>query len=76
VQSGIGGIDAFLESPIEIAQESSCGDWPDDVPVMKRIPDSYTWSTYYFSSDTGFVRVRWFGESNGYYSEGVSFEEI
>ena len=69
----IGDLADLLESPLLVAEEVSSAD--AERPAGEYI-ESYTWTFYRFATARGTVTVRWLGESNGYYSERVSFEVV
>ena len=69
----IGDLDDLIDSPIlEASKESGQLEpqKPDEYPN-----ESYTWTFYKIGSGKGFATLRWYGESNGYYSEEVSFNK-
>ncbi len=43
--------------------------------VIETGGDHWTRTTYHLATDKGSVSIQWLGESNGYYSESVSFIE-
>lgn len=67
-----GDITDLLCEPILQAEERS----NREISPKDGHDDSWTWTFYELSTIKGSVTIRWYGESNGYYSEEVSFEEI
>ena len=70
IEDIIGDVSDLVGSPIVEAEEISSENEPAPANA-----DSYTWTFYRFSTVKGTVTVRWLGESNGYYSESVDYEE-
>lgn len=70
-----GDLGDLVGSPIVVAEESASGDNPPGIKVPE-FQDSFTWTFYKLATAKGYVTIRWYGSSNGYYSESVDFEEI
>jgi len=66
----VGDLDDLIGSPILKATAESNS---DDIEGTQTSDDSHTWTFYHFATMKGYVTLRWLGESNGYYSEGVDF---
>jgi len=69
-----GDIKDLLNTPILLAEENSSNENPEGVSLEYQ--DSYTWTFYKLATVKGYVVIRWYGESNGYYSERVDFKKI
>jgi hypothetical protein len=64
----VGNLQDLVGEPLLLAEEVS-GETPVD--FVERDHESVTWTFYKFATRKGYVDVRWLGESNGYYGEGV-----
>ena len=64
----VGDLSDLVGEPLLMAEEVS-GETP--VEFNEAEYASVTWTFYKFATRKGYVDVRWLGESNGYYSEGV-----
>lgn len=69
-----GDLADLIGSPIVLAEESS----NSDPQKGQKVEDwcSFTWTFYRIATAKGFVVIRWYGESNGYYSESVTFAKV
>lgn len=64
---------ALVGATIRVAREDSNEGQQDVRP--SEYAESWTWTFYTIATAKGYVTLRWLGESNGYYSESVNFEE-
>lgn len=71
VEDICGELSDLVGSPIVQAEENSNSD-----PVPYGCSESWTWTFYRIATAKGQVVIRWLGESNGFYSEGVDFSEV
>lgn len=69
IESIVGELDSLVGNPVLVAEERSY----DGGPVSD-YDESFTWTFYVLATIKGHVDIRWYGSSNGYYSESVDFE--
>lgn len=75
IESINGDIIKLIGAEILIAEEVSNDKFIEKWKNKKNeyFPESYLWTFYKLSTINGDVTIRWFGTSNGYYSESVNF---
>jgi hypothetical protein len=78
VEDITGDLSDLIGNPILKAEErTNDKENPSDAkPETIEYQDSFTWTFYELSTIKGSVTIRWYGESNGYYSESVEFKQV
>lgn len=66
-----GDFDDMLHTPILLAEETE----NVDLPALDTFEESHTWTFYTLRTKNGTVTIRFYGSSNGYYSEGASLTQ-
>jgi hypothetical protein len=69
IESIVGDLDDLVGVPMLLSEEVS----NEAAPLYDE--ESYTWTFYKFGTIKGYVDVRWYGSSNGYYSESVDLRK-
>jgi hypothetical protein len=69
VEEVVGDLTDLVGSPILMAEEVSQND-------DSQSDGTGTWTFYKLATAKGYVTIRWYGSSNGYYSESVSFARV
>lgn len=75
IEDIIGDLDDLIGIPVLNAEQV------DNVDLKQKdithfSDESFTWTFYKIDTVKGAVTIRWYGESNGYYSEEADFERL
>jgi len=71
-----GELSDLVGVPILMAEEAMSEEFPADYQGDMSYIDSCTWTFYKLATIKGYVTIRWYGSSNGYYSESVDWAKI
>jgi hypothetical protein len=70
----VGDLSDLLGSPIVRAEERTSEENPRDPSDAEY--GSFTWTFYELATAKGSVTIKWYGASNGYYSESVDLVKM
>jgi len=76
-----GDLNDLVGTPILVAEEVSNEPFEKEYAETERGKfyakgGSYTWTFYKLATVKGYVDLRWYGSSNGFYSERVDFIQV
>lgn len=71
IEDVVGDWNDLIGSTLIMAEESTNCDNP-----KRDYEESHTWTFYRFATVRGYVTLRWYGSSNGYYSERVDLTQL
>ena len=75
IEDVVGDLQDLVGSPIAMAEAVTNSDNPKTYEGGYA-DDSFTWTFYKLATAKGYVTIRWYGSSNGYYSETASFRRM
>lgn len=71
-----GDLNDLIGEPLLMAEEATNREHPPGITPPPDRDDSFTWTFYKLATVKGGVTIRWYGSSNGCYSESVMFEKL
>lgn len=72
IESIVGDLEDLVDCEILVADEVS----DDESPSVGEVQEYYRWTFYKLATRKGYVDIRWFGTSNGYYSMEAELREV
>jgi len=77
IESIVGDLEDLVGEEILVAEANeNLFDILKNAGKEEESDESHTWTFYKFATRKGYVDIRWYGSSNGYYSESVDFVKV
>lgn len=75
LESIVGDLEDLIGSSLLVAEQVSNVE-ESSLSKQELCDEYYEWTFYKFATRKGYVDLRWFGTSNGYYSVSVDFKKV